>query len=170
MQDVFIIGSKGIPGNYGGYETFVDKLTYYHKDKQNIKYHVSCKSDNDKTFEYNNWQTIGINGLTETTGIHNDLLKYFIDLGFVGFIVYLYIYLIYINKKISKIFDKKSAYIYFLLILFQILCWFTDNVSIYHTFLVAFFLLIFSLKSDTKDIKRSSCIEKNIYVKDTQGI
>lgn len=27
MQHVFIIGSKGIPAQYGGYETFVDKLT-----------------------------------------------------------------------------------------------------------------------------------------------
>ena len=36
MQHVFIIGSKGIPGAYGGYETFVDKLTEYHQD-QNIE-------------------------------------------------------------------------------------------------------------------------------------
>ena len=27
MKDVFIIGSKGIPAKYGGFETFVDKLT-----------------------------------------------------------------------------------------------------------------------------------------------
>ena len=27
MQHVFIIGSKGIPVSYGGYETFVDRLT-----------------------------------------------------------------------------------------------------------------------------------------------
>ncbi|WP_338154061.1 DUF1972 domain-containing protein [Bifidobacterium dentium] len=25
------MGSKGIPGNYGGYETFVDRLTEYHQ-------------------------------------------------------------------------------------------------------------------------------------------
>ena len=54
VQNVFIIGSKGIPGNYGGYETFVDKLTEYHKDKQYIKYHVACKSNEDGEFVYNN--------------------------------------------------------------------------------------------------------------------
>lgn len=27
MKNIFIIGSKGIPANYGGFETFVDKLT-----------------------------------------------------------------------------------------------------------------------------------------------
>ena len=29
--NVFIVGSKGM-GNYGGYETFVDKLTEYHQN------------------------------------------------------------------------------------------------------------------------------------------
>ena len=53
-MDVFIIGSKGIPGNYGGYETFVDKLTEYQKDYKKIKYHVACKAKDNKEFEYNN--------------------------------------------------------------------------------------------------------------------
>lgn len=40
-QHVFIIGSKGIPAQYGGFETFVEKLTE-HKKNPNIHYHVSC--------------------------------------------------------------------------------------------------------------------------------
>ena len=54
MQHVFIVGSKGIPGAYGGYETFVDKLTEYHQNNENIKYHVACKADDNKEFEYHN--------------------------------------------------------------------------------------------------------------------
>lgn len=54
MQDVFIIGSKGIPGNYGGYETFVDKLTEYHQDHDRLHYYVACKSDRDDEFTYHN--------------------------------------------------------------------------------------------------------------------
>ena len=54
------MGSKGIPGNYGGYETFVDKLTEYHKDLKDIKYHVACKSDNFDEFEYNNARCFNI--------------------------------------------------------------------------------------------------------------
>lgn len=51
-KNIFIIGSKGIPAQYGGFETFLEKLT--EKKKSNdIKYHVSCLSDNDKEFEYN---------------------------------------------------------------------------------------------------------------------
>lgn len=54
VQHVFIVGSKGIPGNYGGYETFVDKLTEYHQNNPNLKYHVACKAKDTKTFEYHN--------------------------------------------------------------------------------------------------------------------
>ena len=53
MKNIFIIGSKGIPANYGGFETFVEKLTEK-KVSDNIKYHVACMSDNDKEFVYNN--------------------------------------------------------------------------------------------------------------------
>lgn len=54
IQHVFIVGSKGIPGSYGGYETFVDKLTEYHQDEKHLKYHVACKADEDGEFEYHN--------------------------------------------------------------------------------------------------------------------
>ena len=46
IQHVFIIGSKSI-GQYGGYETFVDKLTQQHKDDKEIKYHIACKANGD---------------------------------------------------------------------------------------------------------------------------
>ena len=52
MQHVFIVGSKGIPGAYGGYETFVDKLTECHQDNEGIKYHVACKNAEREEFEY----------------------------------------------------------------------------------------------------------------------
>lgn len=52
VQHVFIVGSKGIPGNYGGYETFVDKLTEYSQSEERLKYHVACKAGEDGEFEY----------------------------------------------------------------------------------------------------------------------
>lgn len=54
VQHVFIVGSKGIPGSYGGYETFVDKLTEYHQNEKCLKYHVACKANEDGEFEYHN--------------------------------------------------------------------------------------------------------------------
>ena len=54
MQHIYIVGSKGIPGAYGGYETFVDKLTEYHQDHPALKYHVACKSNENSEFAYHN--------------------------------------------------------------------------------------------------------------------
>jgi rhamnosyltransferase len=51
-QHVYIVGSKGC-GNYGGYETFLDKLTEYHQNNKKIKYHIAWKGTEDKEFEYN---------------------------------------------------------------------------------------------------------------------
>ncbi|MCM1272078.1 MAG: DUF1972 domain-containing protein [Clostridium sp.] len=54
MQHVFIVGSKGIPGNYGGYETFVDRLTEYHQENRHIRYHVACKNMEKREIKYHN--------------------------------------------------------------------------------------------------------------------
>ena len=51
-KNIFIIGSKGIPSNYGGYETFVENLTYYRKN-ENIKYHIACIGDTEEIYEHN---------------------------------------------------------------------------------------------------------------------
>lgn len=47
VQDVYIIGSKGIPAKYGGFETFVEKLTEQQIDKR-IQYHVACMKENSE--------------------------------------------------------------------------------------------------------------------------
>ena len=44
MQHVFLVGAKSL-GAYGGYETFINKLTEYHQENHNIKYHVACKAN-----------------------------------------------------------------------------------------------------------------------------
>ncbi len=52
IQHVFIIGSKGIPAAYGGFETFVEKLTEY-RVSDHIRYHVSRMADDILCYEYN---------------------------------------------------------------------------------------------------------------------
>lgn len=46
IQNIFLIGAKSL-GTYGGYETFINKLTEYHQNNKNIKYHVACKANGD---------------------------------------------------------------------------------------------------------------------------
>ena len=66
---VFLVGAKSL-GAYGGYETFINKLTEYHQYHENIRYHVACKANgqgamdpqktegavitSDRTFTYHN--------------------------------------------------------------------------------------------------------------------
>lgn len=45
-QHVFLVGAKSL-GAYGGYETFIDKLTEYHQNDCRLQYHVACKANGD---------------------------------------------------------------------------------------------------------------------------
>lgn len=49
---IFIVGSKGIPAKYGGFETFVEELTAG-RQSPDILYHVSCMNSPEKHFEHN---------------------------------------------------------------------------------------------------------------------
>lgn len=51
-QQVFVVGSKGIPAAYGGFETFVEKLTEYQISDE-LRYHVSRISNDNLRYEYN---------------------------------------------------------------------------------------------------------------------
>ncbi|TCD46518.1 glycosyltransferase family 1 protein [Streptococcus sp. X16XC17] len=44
MKHIFIIGSRGLPAQYGGFETFVEQLVS-HQVSNHIRYHVACLSD-----------------------------------------------------------------------------------------------------------------------------
>lgn len=60
MKNVYIIGSKGIPANYGGFETFVENLTKK-KVNKDIKYHVACMAKNNDEFIYNDARCFNVN-------------------------------------------------------------------------------------------------------------
>ena len=59
-QQVFIIGSKGIPAAYGGFETFVEKLTEYQVSDK-IRYHVSRIAGDSIRYGYNGAKCFDIN-------------------------------------------------------------------------------------------------------------
>ena len=57
VQHVYLVGAKSM-GAYGGYETFVYKLTEYHQNKKNIKYHVACKANGDGCMDENKFEGV----------------------------------------------------------------------------------------------------------------
>lgn len=56
IQHLFLVGAKSL-GTYGGYETFINKLTEYHQNNERIKYHVACKANGDGCMDPN--KTVG---------------------------------------------------------------------------------------------------------------
>lgn len=76
MKNIFIIGSKGIPANYGGFETFVDNLTEKKKSEE-IRYHVSCLSDNNEEFYHNEARCFNVNvpNIGSAKAIYYDVLS-----------------------------------------------------------------------------------------------
>ena len=78
-QVVYIIGSKGC-GNYGGYETFLDKLTEYHENNQNIEYHIAWKGKQNEEFQYHGARCfkIAVPNIGSAQAIYYDItaLKY----------------------------------------------------------------------------------------------
>ncbi len=59
VQHVFIIGSKSI-GQYGGYETFVDRLINEHENEKSVKYHVACKANGVGSMDVNKLNDINV--------------------------------------------------------------------------------------------------------------
>lgn len=71
-RSVYVIGSKGIPAKYGGFETFVEKLTEFQTDS-NIQYYVACMRENSAK-----------SGITQDTFEHNGAICFNIDVPNIG--------------------------------------------------------------------------------------
>ncbi|MDG4955392.1 DUF1972 domain-containing protein [Lactococcus lactis] len=96
-KHIYIIGSKGIPAKYGGFETFVEELTAHQSNKK-LKYHVACLSnDIQSNFIHNGADCFNITkkNIGPANAIYYDLaaLKYSLkeieDNNYKGAIIYI---------------------------------------------------------------------------------
>lgn len=96
-KHIYIIGSKGIPAKYGGFETFVEELTTHQSNKK-LKYHVACLSnDIQSNFIHNGAECFNIpkKNIGPANAIYYDLaaLKYSLkeieDNNYKGAIIYI---------------------------------------------------------------------------------
>lgn len=78
------------------------------------------------------------------SALHNDVLKYYIDLGFIPTVIF-FVNMLYLNLcrfgKNNEMFGLK----YIIMLAFLIICWLTDNLASYPNFLFAFNAIILSL-------------------------
>lgn len=111
--------------------------------------------------------TLGFIGLDSNIvigGLHNDILRAFIEYGFLGCFIYLYNYIILNYKRIAKWISMQSAIIYMIIILAQIILWFTDNVANYYNFQIVFSMIVFNL-INVSNVKQNKDGENNVLYK-----
>lgn len=76
--------------------------------------------------------------------LHNDLLKFYVELGFLGFLIYLLSYGVVWHITGKKFTLKKMSFLLVLLV-YTMLMFTTDNVSIYMLYLVPFYSIFFAV-------------------------
>lgn len=74
VQHVFLVGAKSL-GAYGGYETFINKLTEYHQNNPKIKYHVACKANGDGCMDESTLKGVTERKYKENKGNRKDGLR-----------------------------------------------------------------------------------------------
>ena len=88
VQHVYLVGAKSL-GAYGGYETFVYKLTEYHQNKKDIKYHVACKANGDGCMDESKFEDVTIINDHEFE-LHNAHFFFFVVFLFGFFVFFIY--------------------------------------------------------------------------------
>lgn len=90
-------------------------------------------------------------------GIHSDILKMYVENGFIVFGLWLWYYLIQIPKMYQKRFGYKPAVLYFTLIIYTFILYLTDNTENYFTCQIFSILLpaYYAMSIREKEEKRS---------------
>ena len=77
--------------------------------------------------------------------MHSDILKLYIELGFVGYLLLMIILGLFLPIAIEKNSGNKCALTYFVLLFVTMICCFTDNLASYYNYLLVLIVLFFSL-------------------------
>ena len=87
--------------------------------------------------------------------LHNDLLKFYVELGFIGLGLYLASYIMMFLIA-ERYFGKSSMSYLFLVSIYTIIIFATDNISIYLIYLIPMYVTMFAVLSpeETSNVKR----------------
>lgn len=85
-------------------------------------------------------------------GLHSDILKKYIEYGFIVFGIYIYSKSYFITKKISNI-SVKNSIIYMTIFILTEICWLTDNLAEYFTYVLCFNIIYLALSNEKDKMK-----------------
>lgn len=129
----------------------LDAYEYFNKDYEiNVTYsgkslgYVQNKLLNAGTILY------GIGDL------HNDILKLYIELGFIIWSIYMIYILIIQHNLTNKLYGLSTAQVYFVLMMFTFVIYLTDNVNRYLMYILVFSLIPYThyLKVKKKEVQK----------------
>lgn len=86
-----------------------------------------------------------------TVGLHNDILKYYIDLGCIPSILYFLNMTIFNVTRVLKKFSYANAVNYITIMCCVFVCWTTDNLATYPNFVIVQNIIILSLISNKQN-------------------
>lgn len=81
----------------------------------------------------------GVNGVL---GVHNDLLKVYIECGSIGFIAFIVYHSLYFPIALGKRFGGEAKTIYYLAFTYALITYMTDNTMIYIVFQTVLYLVL----------------------------
>lgn len=107
-------------------------------------------------------------GISTYQLLHNDILSFYIEIGFVGFLIFWTIYctiFILLLKRVST----QTMCIVFGLFVFTVIVFMTDNISIYINYFYPFYVMIFSLLERDREMLERNQDGKKRYIDDRCG-
>ena len=96
-------------------------------------------SATSKAMEHMTYAELG--NLVVARGVHNDLLKIYVEFGFLGYILWLIFFMIDLPLNLFRKFGKKTTTLYMALIIYAFITYATDNTEGYPVFQVALFMI-----------------------------
>lgn len=90
-------------------------------------------------------------GLSTYQLLHNDILSFYIELGFVGFLIFWIVYCAIFYDLLKKL-STETMIITLGLFVFTVIVFMTDNISIYINYFYPFYVIIFSLLEEGKNM------------------
>lgn len=95
-------------------------------------------------------------GISSYQLLHNDVLSFYIELGFIGFLIFWLMYWLLL-RRLSKRLSVSQFVIVAGLFVYTFLLLTTDNISIYINYFYPFYMMIFAAMEDKTQSERRKC-------------
>lgn len=94
-----------------------------------------------------NWTRADVGNMVNVRGLHNDVLKIYIDLGFWGLLSWIGFHFVALPIQFFNTYGKKIATLYMALSIYAFITYMTDNTEGYFVFQVTMFVFVLGFYS-----------------------